>query len=86
MPINSLKGGIRMIKVCFSWRRLLNHSICAKSNRSGIDVFNEFRQYFPLNNLPDYPIDPMLELAIDDRIRTFLWYFDPERITKAYPS
>lgn len=36
-------------------------------------VFNEYKQFLPINKLPDYPNDPMFELVIDDRIRAYFY-------------
>lgn len=36
-------------------------------------VFNQYRQYLPINKLPDSSNDAMFELVIDDRIRTYFY-------------
>jgi AraC-like DNA-binding protein len=36
-------------------------------------VFNEYRRFLPLKDLPENTIDPMIELAIDDRIRSYFF-------------
>lgn len=46
-------------------------------------VFNEYRPYLPLHNLPEPSKDPMIELTIDDRIRMYfngmLTYFNQKK-------